>query len=77
MLVPPDGPLFVAGDSKSTEPTLFTNSVLSFERANPDFGLGRIDDFADRNNLKIVPPVSIIDFVFRLDRGIQPQRRTG
>jgi len=51
--------------------------VLGLERAIPDFGFGRIDDFADRNNLGIVLPVPIIDFVFGFSRGIQRQTRTG
>jgi hypothetical protein len=51
--------------------------VLSFERAIPDFGIVRIDDFADHNDPGILLPVPIIDFDFGLIRGIQRQPRAG
>jgi hypothetical protein len=51
--------------------------VLSFERAILNFGIVRIDDFADGNDPGVRLPVLIIDFVFGLIRGVQRQTRTG
>jgi hypothetical protein len=51
--------------------------MLSLKRALPDFGTSRIDHLADRNDLGIVLPVFVIDFVFGLSRGIQRRTRIG
>ena len=51
--------------------------MLSFECAIPDFGIVRIDDFADGNDPGIVLPVLVIEFVFGLSRDVQRRTQIG
>jgi hypothetical protein len=51
--------------------------MFSLERALPDFGIGRIDDLTNGNDLRILLPVLVIDFVGGLSRGIQRGTLTG
>ena len=49
--------------------------MLSLESAIPDSGIVRIDDLADRNDLGILLPLLIFDFVFGLSFRILRQTR--
>ena len=51
--------------------------MVSLKRALPDFGVVRIDDLADGDDLGVVLPILVVDFVFRLSLGIQRRTRNG